>query len=177
VPKRDPNFTDKEGFRTERDPSYGTKESFTSERTYFNKNHFGFDRLTVEAFTEGDCWRLAFELHQKLGWPVFVITGVEIVFTDRPSMYFGHMFVQNPVTGKFLDINGEHTEDELLQKRWGVGIDAPVICEVTDDLNISQTDRALFKKIDASAVADEIIDRLNLKNVSPRAGDLDSELV
>jgi hypothetical protein len=163
VPKRDSNFTDKDSNSIDGDPNYWLPDPFTGNRAYFNKNQFGFDRLTVEAFTEGDCWRLAFELHQKLDWPVFVITGVEMALTDRPSMYFGHMFVQNPATGKFLDINGEHPEDELLQQNWGVDIDAPVICEVTDDLNISQSDRALFKSIDASSIADKIIDRLNLE--------------
>lgn len=177
MPKRDSKFTDKGNNSTERNRRYSLADPFTGSRVYFNKNQFGFDRSTVEAFTEGDCWRLAFELHQKLDWPVFVITGVEIVFTDRPSEYFGHMFVQNPVTGKFLDINGEHTEDELLQMKWGVGIDAPVIYEVTDDLDISQTDGAMFKEVDASAVADEIIARLNLMSASPRAEDLDSEVV
>jgi hypothetical protein len=177
VPKRDYNLTEKDDSQTDRHQGYETEQSCTSERSYSNKNQFGFDRATVEAFTEGDCWRLALELHQKLDWPVFVVTGVEIAYTDHPSMYFGHMFVQNPVTGKFLDINGEHTEDELLQEDWGVGIDAPVICEVTDDLSISLTDQAVFKNIDASTVADAIIELLNLKDVSILSDGLDPDLV
>lgn len=150
-------------FSTPKDSGYWVTDPFTGENTSFNKNQFGFDRKTIEAFTEGDCWRLAFDLHEKLKYPVFIITDLESSLGDRPSMYFGHMFVQNPVTGKFLDVNGEHTEDELLMSDWGVDDGIPVFVDVTDDLNIDQTDFVAFPNFDESAIGDRIIDQLKLK--------------
>lgn len=150
-------------FDAPNDNSYWIKDPFTDENRSFNKNQFGFERKVIEAFTEGDCWRLAFDLHEKLNYPVFVITDLETSLGDRPSMYFGHMFVQNPITGKFLDVNGEHTEDELLMSDWGVDDGIPVFIDVTDDLNIDQASHSYYSNFNSSSIADKIIEQLNLQ--------------
>lgn len=130
-----------------------------------SKNQFGFDSKIIEAFTEGDCWRLAFDLNDKLNYPVFVITDLETSLGDCPSMYFGHMFVQNPESGKFLDVNGEHTAEELLNEDWGLDDDIPVLIEVSEDLKIEQAEISYYSNFDSSSIADKIIDRLHLKRV------------
>lgn len=127
-----------------------------------SKNQFGFDSKIIEAFTEGDCWRLAFDLYEKLNYPVFVITDLETSLGDRPSMYFGHMFVKNPITGKFLDVNGEHTAEELLIEDWGLDDDIPVLIEVTEDLKIDQAEISYYSNFNSSYIADKIIEQLQL---------------
>jgi hypothetical protein len=154
---------------------YWVEDPFTGEKIGFNKNQFGFDRGTIEAFTEGDCWRLAFDLHDKLGYSVFVVTDLEMALNDRPSMYFGHMFVQNPSTGKFIDVNGEHTEDEILNAGFVEDLDIPTICDVTDDLHIDQASEPLFYDYDSETVADKIINYLNL--IASLSSDSDLTLV
>lgn len=125
----------------------------------FNKNQFNFDYEVVEAFTEGDCWRLAFSLHKKLGYQVFVITDEES--TNREDMYFGHMVVRNPSSGLFIDVNGEHTDEDLLSCDWGID-GKYILADVSDDLNIRQASVPFYKHISSDSTAEEIIKTLAL---------------
>lgn len=126
------------------------------------KNQLGFDHGTIRAFTMGDCWRLALDLHKKLNYSVFVVTNLEIVLTDQPSEFFHHMVVKNQFTGDFLDVHGKHTEAELLAY-YGQISDSPVICDVTNDLDSSAQDYiTAFVEFDASLVGDILIERLQL---------------
>lgn len=137
-----------------------SEESVDGEHTLI-KNQLGFDDRVIRAFTVGDCWRLALDLHKKLNYSVFVVTNLEIVLTDQPSEFFHHMVVKNPSTDKFLDVNGEHTEAQLLVHYEQIS-DSPVIFDVTDDLNASQDYITAFAEFDASLVGDAIIERFHL---------------
>lgn len=144
----------------------------SDEDTSLQKNQLGFDPDVIRAFTRGDCWRLSLDLHNKLGYPVHVVTDLEIVLNDNPSAFFHHMVVENPVTGKFIDVDGEHTEAQLLSQ-YGETSDNTVIHEVTSDLSRSLDSIAAFAEFDASLLADEIINRLDLiENTSTPDSDL-----
>jgi hypothetical protein len=67
----------------------------------------------VEVFTAGNCWVLAYYLHELGGWPI-----VMVVPQADPDMW-EHVLVQLP-DHRYLDIEGVHTRAEVL-KRWGYG--------------------------------------------------------
>lgn len=57
-----------------------------------------------KVFTMGGCHRLALAISKATGWPV-------CAFWEY-SHYDFHAFVRTPA-GTYLDINGEHTRDEI----------------------------------------------------------------
>lgn len=67
-----------------------------------------FDRQTIDQFTEGDCWLLAWELHTRGGWPIVVMC------RDFPQTSWEHVFVEVE-PGRYLDIEGFHSAEELEQ--------------------------------------------------------------
>ncbi len=64
-------------------------------------------------FTEGACYRLALAIHDTTGWPVCAF------WDERERDYDIHAFVKTP-RGTYLDIEGEHTRKEMLD-RWKGG--------------------------------------------------------
>lgn len=70
------------------------------------------DEHVVEAFTCGDCWALALllvETYQDLVLCVLANHDEEY----EESIDWHHAFVKDTRTGKYVDVEGEHTFDEL----------------------------------------------------------------
>lgn len=137
----------------------------SEEETPFQENQLDFAPAIVRAFTKGDCWRLALDLHKKLGYPVYVVTELEIVLNDNPAAFFHHMVVMNPVTGKFIDVDGEHTETQLLSQ-YGTFSESTVLYEIEVDQSLIQDCITAFVEFDESLLGDTIIKRLSLTKTS-----------
>ena len=67
---------------------------------------------TIEAFTEGDCWILALQLHRIAGLPVYVLGD-------------GAHWVVKASSKWYLDVTGFSSRSQLL-RRWGVSSLRPV---------------------------------------------------
>lgn len=77
--------------------------------------------ITVEDqdyFTCGCCHLLAQEISRRAGWPLYSIS-------DDDGLPDDHAFVLHP-SGKYLDVNGLHSEEEMLEG-WASRDDAQVI--------------------------------------------------
>lgn len=72
------------------------------------------DPMEVEAFTSGDCWRLALTLRELYGFPVAFL-GEHSADKSVWGMDWYHAFVALP-DGRYLDIEGISTAEELLEK-------------------------------------------------------------
>ncbi|MGH7238830.1 MAG: hypothetical protein ACREHG_02065 [Candidatus Saccharimonadales bacterium] len=83
-----------------------------------------------QLFTQGACHWLAKVINRITGWPIYAFWNDETEWDD-------HIFVRTPY-GTFLDIDGEQTKAELLE-RWNAKSLGPfdVICEVPEDANFA----------------------------------------
>lgn len=88
---------------------------------------FKFDYCTNEAFTSGDCWRLASALNLKYGYPLVAF------FFDNEGLdngYWCHFAVQTE-DGRVLDITGIHDTSEV-EKEWGPADSGPQVDAMID---------------------------------------------
>lgn len=100
-------------------PKLGTDPGLSLAR-FEEPEEWPFDEYEMDTYTSGECYRLARALEQ-LG--VGELTAVTT--EDKPSGW-NHMVVKLPA-GRYLDIVGIHTEDEL-KENWadGNGLLAPI---------------------------------------------------
>lgn len=63
----------------------------------------------IEVFTTGDCWILAYRLHQLTDWPIYGVGEGEWV-----NFQWSHYVVKAP-NGLYLDVTGVSTAAELRQ--------------------------------------------------------------
>lgn len=64
-------------------------------------------------FKHGACMSLAIAIHDATGWPIYAVTDAHNVYDGRAGGGSAmHWVVAHP-SGKFLDIEGLHTKDEL----------------------------------------------------------------
>lgn len=76
----------------------------------FEESTLTDDVEIVDAFTNGDCWRLALSLNSLAGLPIYAVCSL-----DCPRDTWCHVFNQLP-DGSFIDIMGIHSESEMLSK-------------------------------------------------------------
>lgn len=77
------------------------------------------------AFTYGDCWVLALEIHKQYGLPVAFFIGSETANDDaNPNIYWVHAFNALP-NGTYLDVKGVHTREDL-HGRWAEELESGV---------------------------------------------------
>lgn len=74
------------------------------------------DEYVIEAFTCGDCWRLALAMREHHGLPVAFFAGVPIL-KGRPFAFdskttWCHVFNALP-DGRFIDVNGVSTGQDI----------------------------------------------------------------
>lgn len=62
-----------------------------------------------DRFKNGDCWRLAIELHKRTGWPLWVLADE---CSDEGVLGWFHVGVKHP-DGRYVDIDGAQSFDEL----------------------------------------------------------------
>lgn len=78
----------------------------------------------VEAFTYGDCWRLALAVNELMGFPVAffasVVPGVKGIETVNKRTQWCHVFNVLP-DGRYIDVSGVYTDCEMYSK-WIVNI-------------------------------------------------------
>lgn len=72
------------------------------------------DTDVEDAFTFGDCWCLAKELHDIAGYPIYAI-GCAYTGPNETNRDWCHMFVALP-DGNFLDIRGVWDEEAMLEE-------------------------------------------------------------
>ena len=89
---------------------------------------FSFPDEQQEAFTFGDCWRLAKALHSITGWDIAAIVcdNQEFKGAHRDWCHMGNITPE----GKFIDITGISDEDYALET-WGGEFWEH--CELVDD--------------------------------------------
>lgn len=73
----------------------------------------------LERYTYGDCYLLAWHLHQQSGWPVVLVTASPS--SPEAAGDWNHVVVKSP-EGIYLDIKGAH-EEEALRHSWSYGGD------------------------------------------------------
>lgn len=71
-------------------------------------------RETLEAYTDGDCWHLAYTIHRRTGWPMIFADPTDHLPAAR---YWEHAAVVVP-GGRVLDIEGVHSR-RVWKQRWG----------------------------------------------------------
>lgn len=68
------------------------------------------------AFTKGDCWALALDMHQRYNLPLcFVIASEAPMPVIDKEVWWVHVFNVLP-NGLLIDVNGIHTEQEMLSQ-------------------------------------------------------------
>lgn len=72
------------------------------------------DTDVEDAFTYGDCWRLAKELHDIAGYPIYAI-GCAYTGPSETNRDWCHMFVALP-DGNLLDVRGVWDEEAMLEE-------------------------------------------------------------
>lgn len=77
---------------------------------------FTFSSEVYEAFTYGDCYRLAKEIHDLTNYPIFAV-GCQFDTRSEKKRDWCHMVVQIP-DGRYADVAGIWDEDDLLNW-WG----------------------------------------------------------
>lgn len=77
------------------------------------------DGYAKRAFTYGACGGLAIVIHEATGWPIVAITDSHNVLEGRAGGGSAlHWGVQHP-SGKFLDIDGLHELDDIVENYEG----------------------------------------------------------
>jgi hypothetical protein len=107
-------------------------------------------------FMQGSCYQLAKALHDITGWPMYA-------YWDGAE-YDIHVFVETP-TGTYLDINGEHTKDQMLA-RWAMwSTDIRLVTDYATQLAWWDNDNPHFDSMPrAREVAEELVYRYRRDN-------------
>ena len=79
---------------------------------YLPFHNIDFD--VEDAFTYGDCWRLAKELHDITGYPIYAL-GCSYTGPAETERNWCHMFVRLP-DGNLLDVRGVWDEEAMLEE-------------------------------------------------------------
>lgn len=120
---------------------------------------------TVEAFTEGDCWALAIEIHRLTGYPIIFSSSY-----SRPRDVFGwdHVAVVLP-DNRILDVNGvTDSEDWCLRWNTNESIETTNPKEIAD-LTSDQSRR--FLQANARATARRLTNHFNIPTTGRRHRD------
>lgn len=88
---------------------------------------FGYDEMTVNQFTRGDCWRLAWEINQSVGLPLHALCAQGSKRANKDT--WGHVVTMH--TAGVVDITGVHSK-EAVEGRWGMRM-FPLSSAVTSD--------------------------------------------
>ncbi len=124
----------------------------------------------LEAFTEGDCWALALELHRRGGFPLVMVACARREAEPWELLRWCHVVVQ--VGELYLDARGLTTGPELLS-HWGT-----VASYYTDPLSLiplpdqdafeqATCEQERFYDEDAGATAARLLSWLSLQLVTP----------
>lgn len=72
--------------------------------------------LEHEAFSYGDCWRLAYALHLVTGWQMAAVIAIDAdgAHTSPEEVFWGHMLVETPC-GRYMDVAGVHDYDTVIE--------------------------------------------------------------
>lgn len=83
----------------------------------------------IDAFTRGDCWALALDIHKQFGLPVVFFVGFENSLPENDEeIFWGHAFNRLP-DGNYLDIHGIQSKRQIMEC-WSLklhGNDKPAI--------------------------------------------------
>lgn len=119
-----------------------------------------------EAFTYGDCWALALEIHKQQGLPVAFFIGSETDNDDtNTDVYWVHAFNVLP-NGAYLDVKGIHTIEEL-HDRWTGGLESgePEVIQPHHDITVAILNgESRYYDNDATVTAQKLIHRYILGN-------------
>lgn len=85
------------------------------EELEWQESDFTDDLSVMDAFTNGDCWRLALSLNALAGFPILAVCSL-----DHPENTWCHVFNQLP-DGSLIDITGIYSEAEMLDK-WKIHV-------------------------------------------------------
>ncbi len=124
-------------------------------------------RQEKEAFTYGDCWVLALEMHKKCNLPVAFFIGSETDEDhDNPNVYWNHAFNVLP-NGNYIDIHGVHTSEEL-HDRWAEELESgtPDIVHPSHHVSLSILyGETRHYSDDASIAAQKLIHQYKVKKL------------
>lgn len=123
---------------------------------------------TVVAFTEGDCWHLAFELHRLTGYPMFFSSAWE----EQPTGYFqwDHVGLSVGET-HVLDVNGlTDVEDWMLYWQTASSIETAKSDEISGLLcdDIGGPLKRRYPKHNSRALARRLINHYDIPNTGRR---------
>jgi hypothetical protein len=77
------------------------------------------DGYAKRAFTYGACAALALAFHDRFAWPLIAVTDAHNIHADHAGAGSAlHYMVRHP-SGKLLDVDGFHTDDEIIERYEG----------------------------------------------------------
>lgn len=120
------------------------------------------DDYVIEAFTCGDCWRLALTMREQYGLPIAFFAAAPIP-SEKPFVFdattmWCHVFNMLP-DGRFIDVNGIATSEKIHgdweNSLWISCDEYPMIIVPTEaevDVMLSGVD-SIYPDVDADAIA------------------------
>lgn len=121
-----------------------------------------------EAFTYGDCWRLAKAIHDISGYPIYAV-GCAHTGPSESNRDWSHMFVALP-DGNLLDVRGIWSEETMLDE-WKEEYnnchpeDGPYYCLdfwlVEDWEEATHHQSPVYPEVDPAFYAREVLDELD----------------
>lgn len=73
---------------------------------------FPTDPEIIEQYSSTDCWKIAYEIHKRTGWPIISLDDSESEGDPAGSGWWFHVVVQRP-DGMLVDVNGAHTPEQV----------------------------------------------------------------
>ena len=127
---------------------------------------------TVEAFTCGDCWSLAFELHRLTGYPMIFSSMFE-TYVSVERFEWDHVAVVLP-DGRIMDVNGVQSPEDW-EDRWSTA--SEITTSSGEEISRLMTDdigkplRRIYPGHNSRALARRLTNHFNIPNKGRRQRD------
>lgn len=127
---------------------------------------------TVDAFTCGDCWHLAWELHRLTGYPM-IFSSSFLANYDSGRFEWDHVAVVLP-DGNIMDVNGVQTSEDW-EDRWSteemiVTTSGEEISQLLTD-DIGKPLKRMYPTHNSRALARRLTNHFNIPNKGRRQRD------
>lgn len=127
--------------------------------TAISNIYFDLDQYLVEAYTSGDCWMLAHQIHDITGWDVVALGEPDDTQNNPAKLDWYHMANLLP-DGRVLDINGIHNQHDVMRE-WIGESETAVITTLNDKSHLDDRE-PLFDDMDVLGDAIQVIELTKL---------------